>query len=195
MRVLITGASGYIGSAVAKAFRQAGHYVYGLIRSEKAALLLQKEGIEPLVSDLSQPQVFASAARSSNVLVHCAFENSGDGVKKDARVIEALIGYAREQQVHKMLIYTSGTWVYGSTSNRPADESTVLKPIDFVRWRPRHEEMVLRASSPSISSVVIRPGIVYGKQGGLTALWFEAAEKGSIFSLWKWLKSFSYDSC
>lgn len=158
MRVLVTGASGYIGFAVAKAFRQAGHHVHGLVRSEKAALRLQKEEIEPVVvSDLSQPQVFASAALVSNVLVHCAFENSEDGVKKDARAIEALIGYAREQQVHKVLIYTSGTWVYGSSPDWPADESSLLKPIDFLKWRPQHEEMILKASSTSVSSIVIRP--------------------------------------
>lgn len=180
MRVFVTGASGYIGNAVAKAFRLAGHHVLGLVRSDHAAENLRQSEIEPIISDIAKPEVYAEAARDSNVLVHCAFENTKEGVVKDAKALEALIGYARENTLPKSLIYTSGAWVYGSTKNKIADESTPLNPIDLVKWRPQHEEMALKSASYWLKPVVIRPGIVYGGQGGLTALWFEGSKKGII---------------
>lgn len=180
MRVLVTGASGYIGNAVAKAFRNAGHRVLGLVRTENAANLLKQSEIEPVIGELSKPEIFAKAARDSNVLVHCAFENSKEGILKDARALEAMLGYLKENNLPKVFIYTSGIWVYGPTGSAVADESTPLHPIELVKWRPIREEMALQAASQWIKPIIIRPGLVYGGSGGLTGLWFQSAQQGSI---------------
>jgi nucleoside-diphosphate-sugar epimerase len=55
------------------------------------------------------------------------------------------------------------------------DEASVLAPPNFVAWRPAHEQMVLNARG--VKGLVIRPGCVYGKQGGLTGMWFNGAYK------------------
>src|SRR5687767_13839411 len=106
MRVFVTGASGYIGFAAAKAFRNAGHRVLGLVRNEQAATAMKKNEIEPILSDISQPETYANSAKECSVLVHCAFENSKDGILKDARAIEALVGYAKESDLPKIILYT-----------------------------------------------------------------------------------------
>lgn len=180
MRVLVTGASGYIGNAVAKAFRNAGHHVLGLVRNENAASLLRKSEIEPVLGELSKPEIYAKAASDSNVLVHCAFENSKEGIAKDAKALEAMLGYLKENNLPKVFIYTSGIWVYGPTGSSIADESTSLHPIDLVKWRPIREEMTLKAASQWVKPIIIRPGLVYGGAGGLTGLWFQGSKQGSI---------------
>src|SRR4029450_1243631 len=78
----------------------------------------------------------------------------------------------------KTFLYTSGVWVYGSTGDQPADETTPLTPLHLVAWRPAHEQMVLSATN--VRGIVFRPGCVYGKPGSLTAAWFEGASKGDL---------------
>ncbi|MBS0652684.1 MAG: NAD-dependent epimerase/dehydratase family protein [Verrucomicrobia bacterium] len=181
MRVFITGASGYIGEAVALAFRKRGHHVCGLVRSEKSASQLRKNEIIPILGDISSPQTYFLHAEQSEVLVHCAFENSADAVKKDAIAIETLLTAAKKSSQIKTLIYTSGIWVYGNTRGHIVDEATPLNPLDLVRWRPGHENQILQAAAPSLRTIVIRPGCVYGGGGSLTAMWFsEAKQSGTI---------------
>ncbi|MGE3534073.1 MAG: NAD-dependent epimerase/dehydratase family protein, partial [Parachlamydiales bacterium] len=139
MRVFITGASGYIGEAVAHAFRKRGHHVCGLVRSEKSANELRKHEIIPILGDISAPQTYFLHAEQAEVLVHCAFENSADAVKKDAIAIETLLTAAKKSSQIKMIIYTSGIWVYGNTRGHIVDEATPLNPLDLVKWRPRSE--------------------------------------------------------
>ncbi|HSB33549.1 MAG TPA: NAD-dependent epimerase/dehydratase family protein, partial [Nitrospirota bacterium] len=70
----------------------------------------------------------------------------------------------------KTIIYTSGVWVHGNTGEKVVDETTPLTPARLVAWRPAHEAMVLEAGE--IRGIVIRPGVVYGRKGGLTSSWF-----------------------
>jgi len=173
MKVLITGATGYIGSAVAGALRRAGHEVWGLVRSvEKARLLIENE-IHPVTGSMDQPDSYLAAAEQCAVLVHAAQDPRGDTVALDQRTVETLIGLGGRGPKPKTLVYTSGVWVYGDTGGRLVDETTPLTPARRVTWRPPIEQMVL--TSDAIRGVVVRPGCVYGRQGGLTGLWFDGA--------------------
>ncbi len=59
MKVFITGATGYIGSEVAQAFRRAGHEVRGLILHDTDAARLKKDEIIPVVGDLRDPASYS----------------------------------------------------------------------------------------------------------------------------------------
>jgi nucleoside-diphosphate-sugar epimerase len=174
MQIFVTGATGYIGFAVSAALRRHGHRVWGLARNETKAARLARHEIEPVIGDLADPKTYADVAAQCSVLIHTAFDYSGDGVAKDQLAIETLFDAGRRGAQPKTLIFTSGAWVYGDTGDRMVDETTPLNPIKLVAWRPAHEELVLRASG--VRSLVIRPGCVYGGAGGLTAPWF--AEPG-----------------
>src|SRR3989442_9863240 len=95
MTVVVTGASGYVGSSVATAFRRAGHRVWGLTRTEAKARWLEQHEIEPVVGDLADPKTYADVAAECAVLVHAAFEYSANGVAKDKKAIETLIEAGR----------------------------------------------------------------------------------------------------
>lgn len=180
MRIFITGASGFIGNAVSCAFRRAGHQVFGLIRSEKAAAHLRTQEINPVMGEISQPNTYLHIAQHADVLVHCASDASSDRVAKDALVIDTLIQAADSSSQVRAILYTSGIWLYGS-STQLISEATPPNPIGLVSWRPQHDQRILSAASSTLRTVVFRPGFVYGGSGGLLALFCAAAkDKGHI---------------
>lgn len=176
MHVFVTGATGYIGFAVATALRRAGHRVSGLARSDAKARRLAQAEIEPVMGDLANPQSYAQVAADSTVLIHTAFDYSADGIAKDRTAVEALLGAARRGPEKKTVIFTSGDWVYGDTAGRLVDETTAPAPPKLVAWRPAHEQLVLQASG--VRGIVLRPGDVYGGAGGLTGMWFSGPSAG-----------------
>jgi nucleoside-diphosphate-sugar epimerase len=180
MRVFVTGASGYIGHAVAKAFRAKGHTVYGLVRSEGDAHLLSLEEVRPVMGDLGQPESYRKALDEVEVAVHCAFDFSSDkGVELDGKTIDTVLQAFSQSSLPRSFIYTSGVWVYGSSGHEMVDESTPLKPLEIVKWRPEHEEKVLKATSPKLRTVVLRPGHVYGGIGGLFNILYTSTQNGA----------------
>ena len=178
MKVFVTGASGCLGSSVAAAFRRAGHEVWGLVRSAEKARVLAREEIHPVLGDLEKPETFVSVAEACSVLVHTAAVYGPDAFAFDRRVIETLLQTSRGGPRPKTLLYTSGTWVYGSTGDRLVDETSLLSAPAHVAERPKSEEIILNASG--VRGLVLRPGCVYGRQGSLTALWFEGALKNAL---------------
>jgi nucleoside-diphosphate-sugar epimerase len=178
VKVFVTGASGYIGSAVSAAFARAGHEVRGLVRTPDKAPRLAAREIEPVVGSMEDPATYSAAVDASSVLVHCAAEYSARYMELDRKTIVTLIESARASNLPRTLIYTSGVWVYGDTGDRRADETTPLHPPTIVRARPEHERMVLGANGGGLRTIVIRPGCVYGGSGSLTAQWFDSAQTG-----------------
>jgi nucleoside-diphosphate-sugar epimerase len=181
MRVLITGASGYIGHYVAKAFRAKGHTVYGLVRSEQDAHVLSLEEIWPIMGDLEQPDSYRSALDNVEVAVHCAFDYASDkGVERDAKAIDTILEVFSRSSLPRTFIYTSGSWVYGSRGYQMVDESMSLEPLEIVKWRPGHEQKILEATKPLLRTVVMRPGHVYGGVGGLINLLLTSTQNGAV---------------
>lgn len=172
MKVFVTGATGYIGSAVADRLRQAGHQVSGLARSDSASARLSAAGIHPVSGDFSDPKNVGSAAREADGVISMAttYDPAVDGPAIDA-VLDALAGSG------KPFVYTSGIWSHGDTGGKVVDEDSVPRPAALVRWRQAIEERVLQARSRSIRSVVIRPAIVYGRGGGIPAGFVDSARK------------------
>lgn len=180
MKVFVTGATGYVGNAVARAFRNAGHRVHGLARSDDKARRLAAEEILPVVGDLAEPASWRDAAADADALVHCASESSAQAVARDRAVIDAFVDLGRAGGRRRAILYTSGVWVYGSPGGRIVDEETPPEPIPLVAWRVEHERRVLEAASAALRTVVLRPGCVYGRSGSLTGLWFRSAAAGAV---------------
>jgi nucleoside-diphosphate-sugar epimerase len=177
MKVFMTGATGFIGNAVARALRRSGHEVSGLARSEDKAKALWREEVRPVLGDLRKPESYAGAARDAEVVIHAAAELGKDMSDLDRQTVERLLGAVKDAKLPRTFIYTSGCWVYGNTGMEKVTEGTARKPLPLVAWRPAHEDMVLAATSGLVATSVIRPGCVYGGRGSLTSMWFESAEK------------------
>src|SRR5437763_1219342 len=77
MKIGVTGASGFIGMAVAERLARAGHEVRGLVRTPEAARSLASHpGIEPAPGDIANRKGLAAFARGLGAVVHCAARTS-----------------------------------------------------------------------------------------------------------------------
>lgn len=176
MNVLIVGATGYVGAAVARAVASMGHRVYGTARSPEAARKLQANRVKPVDADVRDPQSLVNAARAMDAVIYAVQYNGDDQFETESAALRALAELASEGR--KTLIYTSGVWLYGATGERAADESSPANPIALVRHRPALEAIVLESAQRGARAIVIRPGIVYGHAGGIPAMWSTTAGEG-----------------
>ncbi len=172
MQVFLTGATGYIGTAVADRLRTAGHKLTGLARSDTAADRLTAAGIQPVRGDFSDPRSVGSAARSAGGVISLAttYNPAVDGPAIDS-ILDALAGG------DKPFVYTSGIWSHGDTGDIVVDETTPPKPAALVQWRQAVEDRVLKGAKRGIRTVVIRPAMVYGRAGGIPAGFVDSARK------------------
>jgi nucleoside-diphosphate-sugar epimerase len=158
MRIILTGATGYIGSAVAARLRAGGHDVRGLARSDEAADALAAAGVTPVRGALGDADVLAAAARDADAVVHAGFDGTRQAVALDAGAVDAFLGALAGSG--KALVYTSGTAVLGDTSAAVADEDApAANPA--MAWRAEIERRVREAEG--VRGIVIRPALVYGR--------------------------------
>ena len=73
MRVFLTGANGWIGSAIARDLIAAGHAVVGLVRSEAKAAMFAASGVNPLIGSLADESVLRRGAADTDGIIHTAF--------------------------------------------------------------------------------------------------------------------------
>jgi nucleoside-diphosphate-sugar epimerase len=192
MKILVTGATGYLGNAAAQALRKDGHAVSGLARSEATAARLCRDGFGAVTGDFADPASLASAIADADpdVVVSTASAGAGGGDADTFRVDrDAVLAMLHALGDHgKSLIFTSGSAVFGvlgagEQSGHVFDENTVLPlppeifappsahvPDIFVAGfgaamaaRVATEKAVTMASG--VRGIVIRPGNVYGHGG------------------------------
>ena len=185
MRLFLTGATGYVGGAIARAFRSAGHDVTALVRSEAAAAAVRRAGLAPLLGDLRRPDGFASAAAEHDVVVHAAFEYAADTGEErgaiDQRAVEALLRAAASGPCGH-LVYTSNAYLLRGLGPGVVDE-TVAPPVGGPgAWRLAVERRVLDAGGAGLATAVVRLGFVYGGPPGGTMpdLFATAAGAGRV---------------
>jgi nucleoside-diphosphate-sugar epimerase len=166
MNVLLTGATGYIGSAVAEALQASGHSVLGLARSDEAARRLESLGIGVVRGDLRMPETLAAAMGRVDGVIHTAATKDGEMPQLDREAVAAML--AALAGTGKPFVYTSGTWILGNTDDSVADNPPP-NPIPLMAWRVEIEQQVVAAAERQVRGIVIRPGMVYGRGGGLVA--------------------------
>lgn len=168
MKTLLTGATGYIGSAVAKALQENDIGVIGLARSDDALKKLSERGIPGILGELANPEAWSSALDDVDGVIHLASPNDETAAELDQTLIEHVID--KFAGTGKTLVYTSGTLIYGSVGDKIIDENTAPNPIPLVAWRPAIEDQVIKASEKGLNTKVIRPAWVYGNGGGILAI-------------------------
>lgn len=155
MKIFVTGATGFIGSAVVKELLEAGHEVTGLVRTVQGVEALKAIGATPLLGNIDDPDSLHRGAAESDGVIHTAYNHDFTvprevAAQADARVIqalgEALVGSDLP------LIVTSGTGTV--PEGDPAESS------------PRHacEAMALSFAERGVRAAVVRfPPTVHGR--------------------------------
>jgi nucleoside-diphosphate-sugar epimerase len=177
MRVFLTGATGFIGSAIVKELLAAGHQVLGLVRSEESANALAAVGAEVHRGDLENLESLRSGATNSEGVIHTGFVHDfsrfNEIFEVDRRAIEALGSVLAGS--NRPFIVTAGLAGLAKPE-KLATEDDVVSP-DF-RY-PRVSEQTALALK-GVSAAVMRLPQVHDpiKQGLVTFLIAMAREKG-----------------
>ena len=169
MQIFLTGATGYIGSAVLEALIRAGHEVTALVRDPERGEHIAPRGVRVVVGELSKPRSYAAAAEACGAIIHTALEPSKRASAVDKQAVENLLTAASRRVAAgkpAAFIYTSGLWVLGDTQGQATEDAPVT-PASLVAWRPEHERSVLERGATGIRTAIVRPGVVYGGSRGI----------------------------
>ncbi|MFI8454422.1 SDR family oxidoreductase [Kitasatospora sp. NPDC085464] len=176
MRVFVTGASGWVGSAVVPELIGAGHEVLGLARSDTSAAAITAAGAEVLRGDLDDLDALKAGATDCDAVIHLAFIHDFSrfdaSVQTDARAIETLA--AALEGSGKPLVVTGGTT---AVPGRVATEHDTSAPGSPGAGRDANTKAALDSATRGVRPSVVRlPRTVHGEgDGGFIAQLVTAA--------------------
>lgn len=196
----VTGANGYIGNAVAKAFRRAGYKTFGLIRREEDAPDLARHEIYPIIgspADLSFLESDIVKGTAFDVVVSNT-EDRTDPTGHFAQV-RAMLDAIFTRDVQKasgskrpLVMFTSGCKDYGPMKENHGDvglaphteEASPMNPPPTLRPRCSFGTSLLAERNQLFDATVLRPTIVYGHSSSLYGRLFKhAADSNSVLQV------------
>jgi nucleoside-diphosphate-sugar epimerase len=178
MRIFVTGAAGFIGSALVPELIQAGHHVLGLTRSEAGAEALRAAGADVKHGNLEDLDSLREGAAKTDGVIHLAFNHDFSQFQKncddDRKAIEAigevLLGSNRP------FVITSGTAIAANVDGKPSTEDG-----QTASWNPRaaSEAAVMELTARGVNTSVVRLPQVHDtrKQGLVPYVHAVAREK------------------
>lgn len=180
MRIFLTGATGFIGSALIPQLLTAGHQVLGLTRSDAGAEKLIAAGAEPFLGEINNHKSLQQAVDISDGVIHTAFNHDFStflaNCENDRLAINAMAAALRGSS--RPLIITSAV-ALGSTGHAVQAVETHFNP-DHPNPRKASELAGLDALNQGVNVSVVRLSQVHNtdKQGLITPLTDIARRKG-----------------
>jgi nucleoside-diphosphate-sugar epimerase len=160
MKVVLTGATGFIGSHVLADLHKHGHEVTALVRDDAQADTVAARGATPVVVDLYDRPAVARLLGSADGAIHTASPGDATSVNLDSAVVDAVTGAFGG--TGKPYLQISGLWVYGA--NPSITEASEFDAPALVSWKEPIERRVLGATG--MRGVVIVSSVAYGDGGG-----------------------------
>lgn len=180
MKILITGASGFIGSRLATKLAEKGHSIIGLVHNNK----IKNPAIETISVDLTNGN-FTIPNEKFDIVFHLAAATPMEKNKKTLKKLNfdgTVNLFNQIKDKTNFLVYVSGLGVFGDPGNTVIDESTSLNPqTDYTKIRldaQQYLENICKNNSIHLSIVYL--GEVYGNGGWFTSQIVNRLKKGSF---------------
>ena len=160
MKVVLTGATGFVGSHVLADLYKHGHEVTALVRDDAQADTVAARGATPVVIDLYDRPAVARLLGNADGAIHTASPGDATSADLDSAVVDAVTGAFAG--TGKPYLQISGLWIYGA--NPAITEASPVNAPAMVSWKEPIERRVLGATD--IRGVVIVSSVAYGDGGG-----------------------------
>ena len=156
MRILVTGAGGFVGGHVVHGLRADGHDVRGLVRDRRRAQRLEHWGVDVVEGDVTDPESLRRAADGVQAIVHLVAIRQGSDEQFQRVMVQGfrnVLAAAREAGVRRF-VHMSALGV--------SEETKDLVPYYRSKWA---NEQDLKASG--LPHVIFRPSFVFAGDGGI----------------------------
>jgi len=178
MRVFITGATGWIGSATVDELLRTGHEVVGLARSDASAAKLESKGAEVLRGDLDDPGVFGAGAKAADAVVHLANKHDWADPEGNNRVERAAVEAILDALAGSAKPFVIANGLAGIVDGRPVVETDASPETGPESDRGGSENLSLAAVSRGIRSIAVRfAPTVHGRGDWGFVNWLTAAAR------------------
>lgn len=169
--LLVTGATGLVGSHVVERARQQGLRTRVLVRRSSDTRLLDQWGVEQIAGDMADPDSLRAAVAGVTVVIHCAAKVGDWGPVEEYRAanvhgLEKLLDAAEATGTLRRYVHISSLGVYEARDHHGTDETSPPNKtgIDgYTLTKVEAEEVVARhVRDKRLPAVVLRPGFIYG---------------------------------
>jgi len=182
MRILVAGATGYLGSHIARNLAAAGHQVTGLSRSDSGNAAVSATGAVSLRADLADPATVIAAMREHDATIYAAQLMLQDEFETVGALLRGVEGLGHS------FVFTSGTGLLsqrtdGAWSEDSFAEDEPFVPSRYIGFRLVTETMVRQAgSSGAVRAMVVRPPMIWGNGGcgHLRMFYTDAGRSGDV---------------
>ncbi|HQK25562.1 MAG TPA: NAD-dependent epimerase/dehydratase family protein [Synergistaceae bacterium] len=174
MKILVTGANGFVGSHVVARLQEMGHEALGIVRPS-AAFVARIPGVEyAVLQDPYAPEEWGSFVRNRDAVIrliarthHLNEKNEGEQalfekyMRVNLGVTKALVEGMKNEKI-KRFLYVSSIKAVGEGSSVPYTEETPCAPQDFY-GRSKRETEVFLCGCDFLDVTILRPPLVYGE--------------------------------
>lgn len=188
MRVAVTGASGFLGSHLLMALRDAGHVPVAFIRASSDRTFIDEGGYRHRVVDLAaEPEELAVALSDVDALIHAAGGGKVTTVAEmDALNVEPtrrLWAAAERAGLEKAILVSSLAAVGPSARGTPHDDDAPPRPQSRYGQSKRRAEEIVLAARDRVPSVIVRPPALFGPRDDRIVPVLQMAERGVVFDV------------
>jgi 2-alkyl-3-oxoalkanoate reductase len=168
MRILVTGGTGFTGTALVQRLLQEGHNVVALDYKEGLQCdALRKRGAEVIIGSVTDLAAVERSMRGVEFVFHLAAAfrelNVPDSFYDEVNVggTRLVLHAARRAGVRKFL-YCSTCGVHGNVEHPPADEDAPIRPADYYQRTKYEAEPLVKQEAGDMEVVILRPAAIYG---------------------------------